>query len=260
MKDDATKESIFNLDPPRTITPDQAQLYRRQGFIIVENLYTPDEIERMHRLRLRVEKEAEGRTEGFTRDGAEYNIEPLATDPTRVALRKIQEVFKTEDAFRQVAASDKVLDIVEDLIGSSVYYHSSKLMCKPAKGGRRKPWHQDFAYWDDMQPRQVTVWGAIDPATRENGCIQVIPGSHLEGLVPHHQAEDFMIDEGRIDERRVVFAEMNPGDVLFFNVLMLHASAPNISDKPRLATIIDFDSRPRCKDNAFGSDAPLRGG
>ena len=53
---------------------------------------------------------------------------------------------------------------------------------------------------------------------------------------------------------------MHPGDVLFFNVLLLHASAPNTSDKPRLATIIDFDSQPRGKDQKFGSETALRGG
>ncbi|MAE67285.1 MAG: hypothetical protein CMJ18_23735 [Phycisphaeraceae bacterium] len=254
-------DALFNTAPPKTLSSEQMDHFRREGYVIIENLYTQDEIDRMHQLRLQVEKEAEGRTDGYARDGGEYNIEPLVTDPTgrTVALRKIQEVFKSEPSFREVAANVRILDIVEDMIGRPIYYHSSKLMCKPALGGRRKPWHQDFAYWDTMQPKQVTVWGAIDAATRENGCMQVIPRSHLKGLVPHYKGEDFMIDEQRIDESEIVFAEMNPGDVLFFNVLLLHASAPNTSDKPRLATIIDFDSNQRIEGHLYGSDTPLRG-
>jgi len=254
------EESLYTSTPPKIITPEQKEQYGREGYFIYPKLYNASEINLMHDLRIRVEAESAGNKEGYKRNGAEYQIEPLVSDPTgeQVALRKIQEVYHSESSFRQVAASDKILDIVEDLIGPTIYYHSSKLMCKPAHGGRRKPWHQDFAYWADMQPKQVTVWGAIDPATRENGCIQVIPGSHLKGLVPHHNGEDYMIDEVQIDESDIVHAVMDPGDMLFFNVLLLHASAPNLSDRPRLSTIIDFDSRPGGEKNLYGSTTPLR--
>lgn len=251
-------EILYTSTAPAIISSEQKEQYGRDGYFIIRGLYDQDEIDLMHALRHRVEAEAVGKSEGYQRDGADYNIEPLVTDPNKVALRKIQEVYHSEPEFRTVAASNKILDIVEDLIGPNIYYHSSKVMCKPPHGGRRKPWHQDFAYWADMQPKQVTVWGAIDPATRENGCIQVIPGSHLEGLVQHHHGEDFMIEETQIDESRIVFAEMDPGDVLFFNVLVLHASDPNLSDKPRLSTIIDFDSKPRPDGQRYGSDEPLR--
>lgn len=133
---------------------------------------------------------------------------------------KLQEVFKGEGDFAEVMASEKVLDIVGDLlgdpIGESIYYHSSKLMYKPAGGGRRKPWHQDWAYWQEMNTNQVTVWIAIDPATIENG----------------------------LDKENIVIVEMNPGDALVFNVLALHASDPNNSPKNRLSAIIYFDSQP----------------
>lgn len=249
---------LFVNTPPETITVEQASQFREQGFFIVPALYTPEELELMHQLRIRVETEARDNVGSYTRNGALYEVKALVNDPDgRTALRKIQEVFSSEPDFRAVAASDKILDIVEDLIGPEIYYHSSKLMCKPAKGGQRKPWHQDFAYWADMQPKQVTVWGAIDPATLENGCIQVIPGSHLKGLVEHHHAEDFMIDESLIDESDIFYAVMNPGDVLFFNVMLLHASAANMSGEPRVATIIDFDSE-SATDKTSGCDTPLR--
>ena len=163
------------------------------------------------------------------------------------------------EAFQAVEKGGKVLDVVEDLIGSEIYYHSSKLMCKPARGGRRKPWHQDFAYWADMNAKQVTVWMAVDAATRENGCMQVIPGSHRRGLIPHHQLEDYMIDETGIEDENIVVAEMDPGDVLVFNVLTLHASDPNHSEAPRLSAIIDFDSQPKPKRGLpYGSETPIR--
>jgi ectoine hydroxylase-related dioxygenase (phytanoyl-CoA dioxygenase family) len=69
-----------------------------------------------------------------------------------------------------------------------------------------------------------------------------------------------MIHEETIAGREIAFAEMAPGDVLFFSVLTLHASDVNTSDKPRLSAIIDFDSQPKPEKTAQGSLVPIRGG
>lgn len=248
------------ISPP--LTDDQLNQYQEDGYLVIRGLMNEAELEKIQAIRARAEAEAVRRGGSYHDGAAHYDLEPLASDPTgqTMALRKIQGVYGSEPDFRAVAASDKVLDIVQQLIGPDVYFHSSKLMFKPARGGRRKPWHQDYAYWTQMkQARQVTVWGAVDPATRANGCIQVIPGSHKEGLIPHHQWEDYMIDESGIEQREIVYAEMAPGDVLFFDVLTLHASDPNESDQPRLSFIIDFDSKPKPKEDLpFGSTTPLR--
>jgi len=111
-----------------------------------------------------------------------------------------------------------------------------------------------------MSQRQVTVWFAIDESTRENGCIEVIPASHKNGLIKHYHGEDFMIHEELIQKSEVVYAEMKPGDVLFFDVLTLHASAPNHSDRGRLCCIVDYDSEPKPEGSKFGSLKPLRSG
>lgn len=242
---------------PATLSADQLRDYRRDGYIILRGLLNADEIRAISDLRQDAEDRAREYGGSFRVDRTGYDVE-IRADGTP-ALRKIQGAYEAEPAFRAVCASDKILDIVADLIGPEIYYHSSKLMFKPANGGRRKPWHQDWAYWQQMNQQQVTVWFAIDPATRENGCIQVIPGSHSGGLVPHYKGEDYMIDESQIDPARIAYAEMQPGDVLFFDVLTLHASDVNNSAKPRLSAIIDFDSQPMPSPGLpYGSTAPLR--
>jgi phytanoyl-CoA hydroxylase len=244
----------------KTLTPDQLRFYNENGYIIIPNLLSPQEVQALKDLRDRVVVRAlkEGGT--FYDGPAHYDVEPLKSDPTGKALglRKIQEVYQVEPVFRDMLSQPKVLDIVQDIIGPNIYYHSSKLMCKPASGGRRKPWHQDFAYWPTMDTRQVTVWIAIDKATPENGCMQVIPGSHLRGLIPHFKLEDFQIIEDNIPNENVVVAPMNPGDALFFSVLTLHASDPNNSPNSRLSAIIDYDSRPAPESSRLGSQVPLR--
>ncbi len=235
--------------------------YNEDGFILIRNLLSMKEIQSIQDLRKRIDTEAEdGGFQNFIKGKTRYEIERIETDgmPARSTLRAVKDPWWNEEAFRNVTGSDKILDIVEKLIGSEIYYHSSKLFFKAARGGRRKPWHQDWAYWDNMNQRQVTVWMAIDEATRENGCIEVIPGSHKNGLIKHHHGEDFMIEEDGIDSGQIIYAVMKPGDVLFFDVLTLHASAANHSDKGRLCCIIDYDSEPKPENSKHGTERPLR--
>ncbi|PCJ62660.1 MAG: hypothetical protein COA79_03845 [Planctomycetota bacterium] len=243
-----------------TLSADQIDSFNKNGFVIIRGLYTEEEIELIINLRDESERKVQVNGESFKIDRAFYDVEKVRDIESEksVTLRKIQEVYSSESDFRKVSSSNKILDIVQDLIGDTIYYHSSKLMCKNP-GGRRKPWHQDYAYWPDMNnTNQVTVWAAIEPSTRENGCIQIIPGSHKRGLIDHYQGEDYMINEDNIENENIEYAVMEPGDILFFNVLALHASDPNCSDKPRLATIIDFDSNPKPHAAEYGDEQPLR--
>lgn len=247
----------------KALTAEQLAFYNENGYIIIEGFLSSDEVQAIKDLRDRAVRRAQETGTGFREGPVHYDVEPVKNDPTGrgMSLRKIQEVYRVEKVYRDVMASGKMLDVVEDLIGPNIYYHSSKLMCKPAHGGRRKPWHQDYAYWTDMNTRQVTVWVAIDPATRENGCMQVIPGSHKRGLLPHFHLEDYQIKEEGIEKENIVVAEMKPGDALFFSVLTLHASDPNNSPNPRLSAIIDFDSQPAPGSSSWlGSQEPLRVG
>lgn len=244
----------------KLLTPEQLRSYNELGYVIIPNLLNAQEVQDLKDLRDRAVARAVEHGGSFYDGPAQYDVEPLKSDPTGKALglRKIQEVYQVEPVFRDMLSQPKILDIVQDIIGPDIYYHSSKLMCKPGSGGRRKPWHQDFAYWPNMDTRQVTVWIAVDKATPENGCMQVIPGSHLRGLIQHLKLEDFQIREDNIPNENVVTAAMNPGDALFFSVLTLHASDPNNSPNSRLSAIIDFDSRPAPEGSRIGSHTPLR--
>lgn len=240
---------------------EQVQTFNRDGYLVLPGLVDAEGIARIKRARDRAEKTAETRGKSFTEGPATFELEPMPEGaPTPFSLRKVQEAFLVDEEFREAVSTDAILDVVEDLIGPEIYYHSSKLMCKPASGGRRKAWHQDFAYWADMDPRQVTVWIAVDPATRENGCIQVINGSHKGGLVEHYQDTDYQVDESQIADEDITYAVMEPGDVLVFNVMILHASDPNLSPHPRLAAIVDYDANPKPDGHLLGSNILLRGG
>ncbi len=247
----------------KTLTPEQLAFFNDNGYLILPGFLNEQEVEAIASLRDSAVARATEKGGSFFDGTTHYDMEKLKSDPTgkTLGLRKIQGVFQAESTYRDIFSQARVLDVIEDLIGPNIYYHSSKLMCKPGDGGRRKPWHQDFAYWSTMNPKQVTMWVAIDAATLENGCIQVIPGSHKRGLIEHSHLEDFQIDEGGIGQEKIVYAEMKPGDALIFSVLTLHASDPNLSPNSRLGAIIDYDCEPvSAENNQYGSTTPLRGG
>ena len=123
-----------------------------------------------------------------------------------------------------------------------LHYHSKTLRKDPEKGGVWN-WHQDYGYWYKdffLAPHMATAWFAVDPSTRENGCLKVLKGSHTLGRLEHWAKGD----QQGADEERValalerfdeVYCEMEAGDVCFFHALALHSSEGNFSKQRRLA-------------------------
>jgi hypothetical protein len=110
-------------------------------------------------------------------------------------------------------------------------------MNKPANKGTYLPWHQDRWTTLDRDPL-LTVWTALDPATVENGCVQVIPGSHKHGLInPSHQSG--FLSEAQAaaicTPDRIVHVELEPGEVVILHNYLLHASDVNRSSQSRRA-------------------------
>ena len=139
---------------------------------------------------------------------------------------------------------DEVLDLVEPIIGSDIALFSSHFICKPRGNGKRVPWHEDSWYWKKMiDPMEVvTVWLAIDPATTENGCMYVIPGTHRTG---HQGFSDYdpvdpvknvfptEITPAQRDDRRAVPCVLEPGQASLHDGRLIHGSPPNTSDRRR---------------------------
>ena len=122
----------------------------------------------------------------------------------------------------------------------------SMFMNKPAGTGTKLPWHQDR--WDclDRDPL-VTVWTALDPATKHNGCVQVIPGSHRFGVFNPQHPSGFLTDQlaaELCDESKVMYVELEPGEVMLLHNWLLHSSDKNHSDQSRRAfSVCYMDAR-----------------
>jgi phytanoyl-CoA dioxygenase PhyH len=138
----------------------------------------------------------------------------------------------------------------EMLLGGEVYHYHSKMIMKDPKVGGAWTWHQDYGYWYQngvLFPNLASAFIAVDPATRENGCMQVLRGSHHMGRIDHVLTGDQAgadMERVREAEKRLelVYAEMDPGDMLFFHANLLHRSDQNRSDKPRWAMICCYNA------------------
>ena len=144
----------------------------------------------------------------------------------------------------------RVVDSVEQLIGSEVYHYHSKMVLKDARTGGAWAGHQDYGYWYQnglLFPDLCSVMIAVDPAIRENGCLQLLKGSHHMGRVNHIlSGEQAGADLERVAEAEkrleLVHAEMEAGDAVFFHSNTLHCSGPNNSENPRWAMICCYNS------------------
>ncbi|MBX6323983.1 MAG: phytanoyl-CoA dioxygenase family protein [Rhodospirillaceae bacterium] len=146
-----------------------------------------------------------------------------------------------DDLFGAVARGERLVAGAERILGGEVYHYHSKLTMKRPHTGGAWDWHQDYGYWYHngcLFPDLLSVAIAVDPATRENGCLEVLKGSHRMGRIDHGRVGGQTgADMERVRQAMTVlehvWCEMAPGDALFFHCNLVHASAPNRSDKPR---------------------------
>jgi hypothetical protein len=144
----------------------------------------------------------------------------------------------------------RIVDTMECLLGGEVYHYHHKMILKEALTGGAWEWHQDYGYWYNnacLYPLLASCMIAVDRATRENGCLQVLKGSHHIGRIDHLKVADQTgADMERVNvalERlELVHCELEPGSAIFFHCNLLHCSAQNHSTQPRWALICCYNA------------------
>ncbi len=134
--------------------------------------------------------------------------------------------------------SDEVLDVVQPLVGPDIALWTSHFISKDPFTGRATPWHEDSAFWNgrfDTYDHIVTVWLALGPSNRSNGCMRVIPGTHLDGgfhdnYVPTDMTvQTFHAEIPDVDEDRAVYFELERGQFSLHDGRIVHGAAANTS-------------------------------
>jgi hypothetical protein len=152
-----------------------------------------------------------------------------------------------DPGFFDYCNNPEILDMVAQLIGDDIALWNSSFFAKPARTGRRTPWHQDGEYWPIRPLATCTVWLAVDDSTIENGCLRVIRGSHTEQRLKKHNTVHSTdvtlnqeLDKSEYDESRAVDLTLKAGQISLHDVYLLHGSEANHSPHPRRGMTMRF--------------------
>ena len=146
----------------------------------------------------------------------------------------------------RLVRDERLLDIVEEFIGSNIALFASHYICKPPYDGKPVLWHQDASYWPLKPMEVISIWLAVSDSTRKNGCMRVIPKTHKSNLHEYIERNDVdnvlgsSIDPELVDESKAVDLELNAGDLSIHHPNIIHGSDANNSSKWRRGLTIRY--------------------
>ena len=228
--------------------------YDEHGYIILRNVFDEDVLSPIRSLTDEIFAAAEKRVK-----------DPFV--PYLMSHRSDQgvlyDLYERFIEFRRLIEHDRVLDALEAVVGENFFLYENSLITKPRGKRNGVPWHQDFIS-RTKEPLKTIVWMALDDVRVENGTVRIIPGSHREGFLPWYRVEGEThhdrVKPEYVDEEKAQFVEMNAGDVLIFNMLLLHGSEEVHSDLPRRAYRCSIQSMDDQIYSPRGIPVALRGG
>ena len=225
--------------PSTSQTSDQQrQQFLDDGYLLLRGLFEPEEME----LLLAISK-----ADKALADGAVSRADGSG-GTSRLAVRNDLD---DSTVYSAIVRSHRVAGTMAELLRDEVYHYHHKMMLKEPRVGGAWQWHQDYGYWYNngcLYPDMASCLIAVDTATRENGCLQVIRGSHKIGRVEHgpvgdQTGADLRRVEAALERLELVYCEMDPGDALFFHGNLLHRSEQNTSESPRWSLICCYNTK-----------------
>jgi ectoine hydroxylase len=217
---------------------DELSAFARDGFFIARELLNAEEVSLLRQI-ARADKEmTENRASRADGEGGAVEL---------VVRNELPE----NSIYGAIVRSERIVRAMEKLLGDEVYHYHHKMICKEPRIGGAWAWHQDYGYWYNngcLFPHLASCMIAVDRATKENGCLQVLKGSHHIGRIDHGQVGDQTgADPERVQAARerleLVHVELAPGSAVFFHANLLHRSDQNKSDNPRWAFICCYNTK-----------------
>ncbi len=226
--------------PGVNLSAGQLKAYETDGYIVIKNFCSAEEIHKLYGTALE---------DGAMRKNA-LDLNDQSGKKTKLSLW----FTPGNDVFGYLTRSEKMIARVAQLLDSDapVCHFHSKLMQKEPKVGGAWEWHQDYGYWYKNQfmfPGQlISVMVALTPANKQNGCLQVIKGTHKLGRLNHGFAgeqvgADMVMVNNALKTMELVYCELEAGDALFFHPNLLHRSEANLSDYPRWSIISCYNAQ-----------------
>lgn len=240
--------SAQNADPYAVAISKDAREFWRRGFVILRGLFAPEEMGVLRQI---------ATTHADISAHAAHALNVSAAQQPGQARPSFETLFvwndtAGRDAFAKATRSHRVIDRLEAIFDDQIYVYHNKLTLKyPGVVGFM--YHQDYGYWYDMGnllPDMATAYIAVDRATRANGCLKLIEGSHRLGRLNHFRRNGFA-DTGVEPERLQqilarmpeVAIELEAGDAVIFHCNVLHSSDDNGSNESRIGLLGCYNTR-----------------
>lgn len=235
------------------LTHDQILAYERDGFVLVENMFNPEELQILMK-----------NTGGGRVRQSKHGMKDAGGRESKLALW----TTAGDDVWGAVTRNPRMVNGARALLRDEVYHWHSKVMLKEPHVGGAWEWHQDYGYWYNdgcLFPRMISCLIALDGANRENGCLKVLVGSHELGRVDHGKIGD----QAGVDAERLgaigarfplKYVEAPAGSALFFHCNLFHSSEPNLSGRARTSFICCYNamSNPPYGGKGHGAVEPIR--
>ena len=225
----------------------------KDGFILKKNLFTEEEINKLKK---------------FIESSSKKEDDARETKSSSGKLSITLWNHPSDDLFGKFSTNERIVKPIEEYLDDEVYhYHSKIIWKKPGDGGF--DWHQDYGYWYHnacLYPDMASCFIMLDKATKENGCLKVLKGSHKVGRIEHGISDtpEQTANMERIAElekrHECVYITAEPGDALFFHANLLHSSDANKSNQSRRTLIVCFNTKSNnpYKKSGHASYSPLK--
>lgn len=236
----------------QALTLAQIEQYNQDGFLIISGFLNQEEVSKLYQIAI---------------DDKAMSKNAINVNDSSGKRSKLSLWYKPgDDIYGLLTRSESLVNSVNQLLDgdAAVCHFHSKLMQKEPKVGGAWEWHQDYGYWyknEFLLPDQMmSVMVAITDANTENGCLQVIKGTHKMGRVEHGFAGEQVGASQRyvdlaLETMELIYVELKAGDILFFHSNLLHRSEANLSDKARWSMISCYNRSSNIGYNNAGSSS-----
>jgi ectoine hydroxylase len=227
--------------------------FNKNGFILKKHLFSIEEIQKLI---------------NYIDSTSKKEDKSRETNSSTGKLNLTLWNHPSDDLFGKFSTNERIVRPMEEYLGDEVYhYHSKIIWKKPGDGGF--DWHQDYGYWYHnacLYPDMASCFIILDRATKENGCLKVLKGSHKVGRIGHGVSDtpEQTADMDRVRElekrHESNFIEAEPGDAFFFHANLLHSSDANKSNESRRTLIVCFNTKTNnpYKESGHASYTPLK--
>jgi len=237
-------------EPTLILSQAQIDFFHREGYLALPALTTAEEVVKLQEIYDHLFSSKAGRDQGdhldlvTADDDSAEEMLPQILNPSKYAPEL------TDTLFRINATA-----IAKQLLGADAKFTGDHAIRKAPHSGVETPWHQDEAYWNpEKEYNALSIWIPLQEATLKNGCMQFIPGSQDQDVLPHHPIGNdpavigLEVDDAEGRAQRAVACELPAGGATIHHSRTLHYTGVNGSDQPRRAYILAFGTPAKQRD------------